>query len=265
MSLPPPRRPSQSRTTRRRPVPQRSAAPALASDEQPSIGKVLRPLVGMLLLGGALGGGLWYYSQALKDSARITESLNSSLRAIAAELWTTGVTAEVEDMDPELMAILTQLRKKVPGLPGIVVSDETESGLLGRRVTHHIVYMAGTRAALTLMVFHDMEHGRVAILGYELGPDFQSVQHDVLLKKPANSSPAAPDVLSPTSPGSPSVPQGTPLEVPGEPVPGVPPTPASPETAPPPPAAAPDASAFPSPEPETTPPMPSGPAGAKTP
>ncbi|RYD37421.1 MAG: hypothetical protein EOP86_03540 [Verrucomicrobiaceae bacterium] len=267
MSLPPPRRPSQSRTrtTRRRPVPQRSAAPVLVSDEQPSVGKILRPLAGMLLLSGALGGGLWYYSQALKDSARMTEGVNSSLRAIAAELWSTGVTAEVEDMDPELMAILTQLRKKVKVFPGIVVSDETESGLLGRRVTHHIMYMAGTRAALTLMVFHDTEHGRVAILGYELGPDFQSLQHDALLKKPANPSPPAPDVLSPASPGSSSVPQQTTLEVPGEPIPGVPPVPDSPETTPPPPVSAPDASAIPSPEPAATPTAPSKPGAGKTP
>ncbi|MES2705509.1 MAG: hypothetical protein V4726_02790 [Verrucomicrobiota bacterium] len=199
MSLPPPRRPLKSRSLRRRRQ-SPSVTPAVVVDDPPSLAKLLRSLLGLLVIGGILGGGLWFYVKGMKQTIRITENINNGLKAIAAEIWANGMAPEIEDIDPDLTLTFMQLKKKAGGNPPrVVVIEDPEASFAGRRPTHQIIYMLGRHMVITLNLFYDFESGKIEILGYELGPNFQDVIKDHSTKKAAQPVSPVPGETSPPS------------------------------------------------------------------
>lgn len=189
MSLPPPRRPLKSRSLRRR----RTEAPprtSVVEDDAPSIGKLARGLLKLLIVFGVLGGFIWFYFKGLKETANTSLNLNSGLKAVAAELWENGLSVEIPDMDPDLTRILIQLKTKLQGShPSVVVTnDEETAGVGSRPTTHQILYTLGMRSVLALTVDYDPGRGKIEILSYQLGSDYQDLMKDHKVNR-ANPAP----------------------------------------------------------------------------
>lgn len=151
-------------------IPNLKDLPPIPLPESP-LKRLVRPLLGGLLMVGMLGGLLWLYVAGIKETTRQEVNIIQGLQGVGADLWMYGKAAEIRFMEDELPKEIARLRDAVGFDPEIVVVLST--GQAGRpRSTHELMYMKGNRTVLSVSLWVDETEGLVDVVDFQTSPGF---------------------------------------------------------------------------------------------
>jgi hypothetical protein len=189
----------------------------------------------MLVIGGLLAAGLWYYIRGAEDDALVRDEIEASLLRIGAELWTTGfspgLAAKTEETTADLNdlpRVITAVRGAAKGIAPRIKAIEGDS-LRGKgSASHQILFLVLERVVLVIRVWYERDTGRFIFIGESNGvvPSRQELEKQATPPSPASE----PGPKTPVPPSPAPAPQGATPEPP--PAPNPPPAPA-PAAAPP--------------------------------
>ena len=150
-------------------IPQLPELPPLPEEDHP-LKKLVRPLLGALVIFAMTLGVVWLFNSGLKNAAQEEMGITEGLRGVAADLWSSGAAPEIRVPDPRLTEELARLRSAALSVPQIVVVEA--ENLPGQPpASHELIYLRGTVKLLSVRVLLDREAGKVDILSYLTGPD----------------------------------------------------------------------------------------------
>ncbi len=151
-------------------IPNLNELPPLAEEVHP-FRKLLRPLLGGLLMLSLLGGLLWLYTTAIRQGANQEMNVVGGLRSVAQDIWITGTAPEVRVPDPDLITEMARVRGKVgAGAEILVLPAENRMG--EPRATHELLYLSKGRKIITIRILLDETGGKIDLLSYQTGLEF---------------------------------------------------------------------------------------------
>ncbi len=157
-------------------IPNLKDLPPIPPPESP-LKLLIRPLLAGLVMAAMLGGMIWLYLGALRETARQDTNIIQGLEGIGADLWMSGKAAEIRFMEDELPEEIARLRATVGFSPQIVVMPaEGEAGK--PRSTHELIYMKGNRPVLRVSFWVDETEGLVDVVDFQPGSGFEGAPGD---------------------------------------------------------------------------------------
>ena len=151
-------------------IPNLNESPPLTEEEHP-IRKLLRPLLGGLLMLSLLGGLIWLYTTGIRQGANQEMNVMGGLRSVAQDIWITGNAPEVRVPDPDLITEMARLRGRAGTGPEILVLP-AENRIGQPRATHELVYLSKGRMIITIRILLDETGGKIDLLSYQTGLEF---------------------------------------------------------------------------------------------
>jgi hypothetical protein len=157
-------------------IPNLKDLPPIPPPESP-LKPLIRPLLAGLLMAAMLGGLIWLYLGALRDTARQDMNVIQGLEDIGSDLWMSGKAAEIRFMEDDLPAEIARLRATVGFSPQIIVMP-SEGGAGKLRSTHELVYMKGNRPVLRIFFWVDETEGLVDVVDFQPGSGYEGAPGD---------------------------------------------------------------------------------------
>lgn len=140
-------------------------------EETPPLRKLVRPLLGGLIMISLMGGLIWLYTIGIRQEANQEMNVMGGLRSVAQDIWTAGTAPEVRVPDPDLITEMGRLRGRVVSDPEILVLP-AENRIGQARATHELLYLTKERQIIMIRILLDEAAGKVDLLSYQTSPEF---------------------------------------------------------------------------------------------
>ena len=181
--------------------------------EEPRRGaNAVRSFVGMVLIGGLLFGGIFFYIRGSQADMKLREQIFSQLESTGAEIWeSSGMMASLHAETEEAKADLADLPRIVSAIkvladkskmkPRVLVLEgDLTPGLAS--ATHQIQFLFDDYPKLVIRVRRDRESGVFSFVGVanRLVPSRQVLQDEAAKETPAPPPAETPPAAPPPAP-----------------------------------------------------------------
>jgi len=190
-NLPPPPAHAASVESRRRMMPP-------APPDEPNRGaSALRSFLAMLVIGGLLFAGIWFYLRGSESDLKVREQISRSLRVIGADIWETSssalLTKDTEERQKDfedLPRVINDVRAwtRARGMLPRIVPGEVDALSSRGNATHEIQYFFGDRTLLIIRVRYHGETGNIGFIGVANGVNVPSRQELPQSSPPADTA-----------------------------------------------------------------------------
>lgn len=200
-NLPP--APEQPAEVRRRPV----MTPVQQAPDVPETGRgILRPLLAMLVIGGLLTAGIFFYIRGAESDNQKRENATNYLTGIGREIWTLkgaamGLSTESEELKKDLEDMPRIFMKAAEsGPPGTIRVIEGDPPPGHNNATHQIHYVFKNEVKLVVCILYAPDEGKLLFLGVHHRFDIPDRKSLKPADKPAPAVPLTPGSLPETAP-----------------------------------------------------------------